>query len=152
MCRAVNTGRRERDFIGPLLRVVGERFEVGPWVAHLGREEHRRGKEERDRLPTDWPEDGTRRRADDGTEYVLRTRTLAIDPLDQRVTLELRAEKWRDGALLAAEERPLSERMYFRDELVLLLERAGFDSVEVRAGYTGAEPTADDDFLVYIAS
>jgi hypothetical protein len=32
-----------------------------------------------------------------------------------------------------------------------MLERAGFGSVRVEAGYTGAEPTADDDFLVYIA-
>jgi len=42
--------------------------------------------------------------------------------------------------------------MYFRDELVLMLERAGFGSVRVEAGYTGAAPTADDDFLVFIAS
>ena len=32
-----------------------------------------------------------------------------------------------------------------------MLERAGFRDVEVRAGYTGAEPTVEDDFLVFIA-
>jgi len=117
---------------------------AGPW--------RRWTKKERTGLPSDWPEEGSRRRAEDGTEYVLRTRLFAVDPLDQRVTFELRVEKWRDDELVAAEERTLTERMYFRDELLLLLERAGFGSVEVRAGYTGAEPSADDDFLVFVAS
>ena len=53
---------------------------------------------------------------------------------------------------MPTEEHRLSMRMYFRDELLLLLERAGFEPVRVEAGYTGAEPTADDDFLVFIAS
>ena len=43
-------------------------------------------------------------------------------------------------------------RMYFRDELVLMLERAGFGSVRVEGAYTGDEATADDEFLVFIAS
>ena len=41
--------------------------------------------------------------------------------------------------------------LYFKEELVLMLERAGFHDVEVRAGYTGAEPTGEDDFLVFSA-
>jgi hypothetical protein len=34
---------------------------------------------------------------------------------------------------------------------VLMLERAGFVDVTVRAALTDAEPTAADDFLVYTA-
>ena len=41
--------------------------------------------------------------------------------------------------------------LYFRDELVLMLERAGFVDVEVRGQYNDAEPTPEDDFLVYVA-
>jgi hypothetical protein len=41
--------------------------------------------------------------------------------------------------------------MYFRDELVLMLERAGFDRVDVRGGYADEQPTADHEFLVYVA-
>jgi hypothetical protein len=41
--------------------------------------------------------------------------------------------------------------MYFPTELVLLLERAGFADVEVRGDHNDAEPTPDDDFLVYLA-
>jgi SAM-dependent methyltransferase len=108
-------------------------------------------KEERDQLPGPWPESGTRKRTDDGTEYELKTRTTAVDPLDQTAWLELRAEKWRDGRLVAAEEHALSMRAYFRDELLLMLDRAGFRDVVVRGDYTDAEPTADNEFLVYIA-
>jgi RimJ/RimL family protein N-acetyltransferase len=108
--------------------------------------------DERAKLPAPWPEQGTHRTAADGAEYILRTRTLAVDPLDQLVTMELGVEKRRGEELLATEERRLTERMYFRDELVLLLERAGFESVDVRAGYSDAEPTPDDDFLVFVAS
>jgi SAM-dependent methyltransferase len=108
-------------------------------------------KEERDQLPGPWPESGTRKRTDDGTEYELKTRTAAVDPLDQTAWLEMRAEKWRDGRLVAAEEHLLSMRAYFRDELLLMLDLAGFGDVVVRGDYTDAEPTADNEFLVYIA-
>jgi SAM-dependent methyltransferase len=108
-------------------------------------------KEERDQLPGPWPDSGTRKRTDDGTEYELKTRTAAVDPLDQTAWLEMRAEKWRDGRLVAAEEYLLSMRAYFRDELLLMLDRAGFKDVVVRGDYTDAEPTADNEFLVFIA-
>ena len=43
-------------------------------------------------------------------------------------------------------------RMYFRDELVLMLRNAGFAEVTVRGGHADEEPAADHDCLVYIAS
>jgi hypothetical protein len=63
----------------------------------------------------------------------------------------MRAFMWRDGELVAEEEHHLTMTAYFRNELVLLLERAGFVDVDVRGQYNDAEPTPDDDFLVYIA-
>jgi hypothetical protein len=63
----------------------------------------------------------------------------------------MRAERWRDGELVAEEEHPISLRAYFRDELLLMLERAGFRDIEVRGGYDDEEPTADHDFLVFVA-
>jgi hypothetical protein len=54
---------------------------------------------------------------------------------------EIRADKWVDGKHVAFEERPLTMRMYFRNELVLMLRAAGFENVDVRAGYTGEQPT-----------
>ncbi|HEY7561508.1 MAG TPA: class I SAM-dependent methyltransferase [Gaiellaceae bacterium] len=107
--------------------------------------------EERKGLPGPWPRSGDRRRSGDGFDFELRSRTVEIDPLDQRAVLEIRAEKRRDGTLVAAEERAISMRMYFRDELLLMLDRAGFGQVDVRGGYADEEPTADHEFLVYIA-
>ena len=106
-------------------------------------------REERERLPEPWPDSSERTRAADGSEYEVRTRALEIDPLDQTLVLEIRAEKFHDGRLVAAEEHTLSMREYFPTELVLLLERAGFHDVEVVGGYHDEPPTADDDFLVY---
>ena len=63
----------------------------------------------------------------------------------------MRAFMWRDGEVVAEEEHVLTMTLYFKDELVLMLERAGFDDVRVRGQYNDAEPTVDDDFLVYIA-
>jgi hypothetical protein len=40
---------------------------------------------------------------------------------------------------------------YFRDELVMMLERAGFSDVAVCGGYEGAPPAPEHDFLVFRA-
>jgi len=102
-------------------------------------------------LPAPWPESGTRKRAANGAEYDLRSRVVSVDPLDQSEILEMRAEKWVDGELVASEDRTISLRSLFRDEIVLMLERAGFADVEVRGGHADEEPRADHDFLVFIA-
>ncbi len=108
-------------------------------------------KKERARLPSPPQPPGERRRAADGAEYALCTRLLAFDPLDQSGTRELRAYMWRDGELVAEEEHRLTMRLYFRNELVMMLENAGFVEVSVHSGYTGGEPTGDEDFLVFTA-
>src|SRR5262249_44646344 len=77
--------------------------------------------EGRAELPRPWSEEPERRTAPDGSEYALWTRMLDIDPLDQCIRLDMRIEKRRDGELVAEEEHPLSMRMWFRDELVLML-------------------------------
>ena len=71
-----------------------------------------------------------------------RSRCLAFDPLAQSGTLEMQARMWRDGELVAEETHPIDLMFYFKDELVLMLERAGFREVEVRGGYDGADADA----------
>lgn len=92
-----------------------------------------------------------RRRASDGSEYVLRSRLVDLDPLNQRVTLVNHAERWREGKPEAEEDRTLTINLYFRNELLLMLERAGFTSVEVQGDHNDRPATADDDFLVFVA-
>jgi SAM-dependent methyltransferase len=107
--------------------------------------------EQRKRLPEPWPEVGTRKRAANGDEIEIRSRAIDLDPMEQRLTLEIRAELWRDGRLADQEERLLQENMYFRNESLLLLANAGFTKVSVRAGYSENEATTDDTSLVFVA-
>ena len=102
-------------------------------------------------LPEPWPETAEPRRISDGSEILLRTRAIDVDPLDQAITFEVWAQRLRDGEVVEEESHTLTERMYFRDELLLALDRAGFGEIEVRGGYEDEEPTADHDFLVFIA-
>jgi SAM-dependent methyltransferase len=107
--------------------------------------------EERDVLPLPWRTDGSRRVSADGTEYELRSRMVALDPLEQRATIEMKAAILRDGERIAEEDHVIQMTMYFTHELVLMLERAGFAEIELCAGYTDEAPTGEDDFVVLIA-
>jgi SAM-dependent methyltransferase len=108
-------------------------------------------KEGRSELPEPWPSEGDRRRASDGSEYELLARKVSLDPLAQSIRYEMRARMWREGELIAEEEYSIDLMLYFKNELVLMLERAGFEDVVVRGGYDDAEPTAEHDFLVFSA-
>jgi hypothetical protein len=63
----------------------------------------------------------------------------------------MHAEQWRDDELEAEEDHVLTIGLYFKEELLLLLERAGFADVVVQGDHNDAEPTSDDDFLVFVA-
>jgi SAM-dependent methyltransferase len=109
-------------------------------------------KDRRRELPQAWGPPGEHARARNGDEYGLRSRLVELDPLEQRATLEMHAELWRDGLVVAEEERALTMNFYFVHELVLLLERVGYADVVVRGGYDDGEPTPDHDFLVFLAT
>jgi SAM-dependent methyltransferase len=94
-------------------------------------------------LPTSWREPQTLKAAD-GTEYSLRSRWLSGDLDDRCWRLVLRAEKRRDGELVAEEEHELTMREYAREEVEAVLARVGFENVEVEHGYS-------DDFDVFAA-
>ena len=106
---------------------------------------------DRSELPQPWPDNPSPRRASDGSEMVLRVRTLDLDPLDQRVTYELHAQRLRDGTAVDEETYELTERYYFPRELQLMLERAGFSGVEIRAGHEDRPLGPEDGFVVYLA-
>ena len=109
-------------------------------------------KEGRAELPQTAGEPEQGRPAPDGAEYGLRSRYLSFDPLEQRVSLEMNARRWRDGALEAEETHRLDIDLYFKNELLLMLERAGFGDVVVHGDHVVADPTPDDDFIVFVAT
>ncbi len=109
-------------------------------------------KDDRAALPEAMRPAGERRRASDGAEYALRSRAVDLDPLGQHVTLEMHAEIWRDGTLESEEDHTLNIGLYFKNELLLMLERTGFTNIVVHGEHTEREPTSDDDFLVFVAT
>lgn len=108
-------------------------------------------KTSRSQLPEEWPTAMRKAAPDQGTGYKLFSRIVAFDPLEQRVTREMRALSWDRGQLVAEEEYTLVENLYFCNELCQLLERAGFTIEAIRAAYMKREATADDDVIVFVA-
>lgn len=92
-----------------------------------------------------------RRQAADGSEYSLASRVMDLDPLNQHARLEIHAERWRDNALEAEEDRILDICLYFKNEMLLMLERAGFTDIVVHGEHQPRPPTPSDDFLVFVA-
>jgi SAM-dependent methyltransferase len=111
-----------------------------------------------------WPKDGRgalpeaerppreRRRASDGSEYALRSRVIDLDPLEQRVTLEIHAELWRGDRLLAGEDHALTIGLYFKNEVLLMLAQAGFAHVAVDGDHNDVPATTEDEFVVFVAT
>lgn len=92
-----------------------------------------------------------RRSAADGTEFALANRILSLDPLRQHVTLEMHAQRWRGDVLEAEETHTLDIGLYFPNELLLMLERAGFADIVIHGEHQPRPPTPDDDFVVFVA-
>ena len=93
----------------------------------------------------------SRRRVSDGSELGLKVRVVELDPLEQTQILEICAERWREGAIEAEETHRLNVNLYFKNELVLMLERAGFVDIQVCGDHNDDAPTTDDAFLVFAA-
>ncbi len=116
------------------------------WQWELWLEEHRK------KLSPDWwPEPGERQRASDGSEYEMRVRVAGLDPMNQRITLQTRIERWQDGKLAGEEEYTLDSNLYFKNELLMMLAQSGFAEIEVYGDFTEAPATAEHGILVFTA-
>jgi SAM-dependent methyltransferase len=102
-------------------------------------------------LPEPWPVPADRAVAADGSEHELRVRAVSLDPLDQTLMMEIRADKWVGGTHVASELHGLSMRMYFAAELRLMLETAGFAVTAMHGDHRPEPATADSDFVVFVA-
>ncbi len=102
-------------------------------------------------LPEQWPEKGTRRVAADGSEYVERFRLVSANMLEQSHVRQVRVEKWVAGQLVASEEATMRGDMYLKNEMLLMLQVAGFRQITVRGDYTDEPASPDSKELIFTA-
>ena len=102
-------------------------------------------------LPEPWPETGKRRVAADGSEYVERFRLVSTNLLEQSYVRQVRVEKWVAGQLVASEEDTMRGDIYLKNEMLLMLQVAGFRQITVRGDYTDEPATPDSKELIFTA-
>lgn len=107
--------------------------------------------ENRRSLPEPWPDSSERKRLADGTELEIAARTVAVNPLEESQTRQLRARLWRDGVLLEEQIHTQRYEEYGTNELLLVLEQAGFDDIQVFGDYSDEPATDDHRGLVFVA-
>ena len=101
-------------------------------------------------LPLPWPIDILEASSDDQA-YALHHRLVAFDPLEQQLTREMRILDYVDRRVVTDHIYPLTENLYFRNELRMLLEIAGFAIEAEHGDWTDALASAEHKVIVYIA-
>ena len=105
----------------------------------------------RDGLVREWQIEGEKRITSNGDEIEWLSRPSELYPLEQRATLDVRIRLWHDGEIVKEEAYSLKENLYFAQEILLLLDEAGFRDVAVEGGNTGRPATADDGMVAFTA-
>jgi SAM-dependent methyltransferase len=101
--------------------------------------------------PREWQTEGEKRATSDGDEIEWLSRPSELDPLEQRATMDVRIRLWHGGGIVKEESYSLRENLYFAQEILLLLDEAGFRDAAVEGGYTGRPATADDGMVAFTA-
>jgi SAM-dependent methyltransferase len=108
--------------------------------------------EARGRLPEEWPVAVPGRPMSGGGELRLRSRIVALDPLEQVITIEMWAEELQDGLVIREEKRTLKSGLYFGNELMMMVEQAGFTIEAVQAAYEDRPAGPSDHIIIVVAS
>lgn len=107
--------------------------------------------ESRCKMPEPWPDRGPPHIAHDGSQRFIQFRMLDVNALEQTYAREVRLEKWIADKLVVAEDYVLHGNLYLKQELMLMLQVAGFNEVSVRGNYTDEEATSQHGELVFTA-
>ena len=105
-------------------------------------------------LPEDWPpREPPEQRGTfaDGSQYEMSARVVAFDAMGQIERMEIRVHHFVDGEEVADEIHPILLRLYLPDELLGMLEAAGFGPVDILADYTQTPAASDNEVHVYLA-
>ena len=87
----------------------------------------------------------------DGTELVMHSRVLGTDPLENVVDRQIRVQQWQGEEMIAEEVHNQKLDDYSKNELVLMLERAGFANIRIFGDFSDKPATAVHDNLVFVA-
>lgn len=107
--------------------------------------------EKRRSLPQEWPSSAERKSLPDGTELEWVTRTISTDPLENVAARQIRARLWMKGELLKEEIHTQRLDDYSKNELILMLEHAGFSNIQVFGDFSDEPATADHNDLIFVA-
>jgi SAM-dependent methyltransferase len=130
------------------LVIANHWFPYGEWNATQWARWLRGNRED---IPSEWPAEGERRKTADGDEIELVSRLLNLDPLEQVYESQVRLRLWSNGKIVKEEEYSLKENLYFAQEVLLLLDEAGFSDIAVEGGYSGRPAVADDPMVAFVA-
>ena len=112
------------------------------WMSRLPQQRHA--------LPDQWPISSDRRRLADGAELEIAQRTVAMNALDEVATRQIRARLWREDRLVQEEVHTQQVEDYNASELELMLEMAGFTSVDIYGDYSDEAATSDHRILLFV--
>lgn len=66
--------------------------------------------------------------------------------------MEIQVQLWRDDDLEMERRYRLEMTMYFKNEMLMMLDRAEFSDVAVYGEHENRPPTSDDEFIVFGAT
>jgi len=73
----------------------------------------------------------------------------SVDLFEQTLLAKRRCDLYVDGDLIRSEVHSHSMRWYFQHEIVMMLERAGFEDVSTYSDFTDQPATKDSESVVY---
>ena len=96
--------------------------------------------------PTRW--EPVPRRGERG-EIVTTLWSESVDLFEQTLLSKRRCDLYVDGNLIRSEVHAHSMRWYFQHEIVMMLERVGFEDISTYSDYTDQPATKDSESVVY---
>jgi SAM-dependent methyltransferase len=107
-------------------------------------------KDARKNLPDPWPE-YVGKPPEDDREYDLFYRLVSVDPLKQQTLGEMRMFSYKYKQIVEDKTYPLTSNYYFRNEMRMLLDQAGFRIEAEKGDWTDADASADHNVIVFFA-
>jgi SAM-dependent methyltransferase len=156
MCGAFGLGAGRREDLAAISRCF-EHLEPGGVLAQdlylpTGDERGWRTWLEKPRLPRAWGEKSDRRALPDGSELDMRFRRTEFDPIEQSWRGQIRIQHLDGVNVLSDEVHDLRGVIYFKGEVVTMLEATGFVDIEVTAGFEPRAPVPYEDHYLIITA